>query len=67
MGSLGHDRNVNQGILFGATWHYWMPYRRLLDHAFLYGPWQLLRREIGPDIGMAHRPLLVEAALRSNY
>ncbi len=56
-------RNANQGVIFGATWNVYQPHRLLIDHAFLSQHWSLLHREIGPDVGSDHRPLLVRAAL----
>lgn len=58
-------RNTSQGTIFGATWNVWEPHRLLIDHALLSSRWTLLSREVGPDIGSDHRPLLIRAALRS--
>ncbi len=57
-------RNANQGTIFGATWNLWQPHRLLIDHVFLSPQWTLLHREVGPDIGSDHRPLLIRAALK---
>lgn len=57
-------RNTNQGVIFGATWNVYQPQRLLIDHAFVSPHWDLLHREVGPDIGSDHRPLLVRVALR---
>lgn len=58
-------QNTSQGTIFGATWNVWQPHRLLIDHALLSSQWTLLAREVGPDIGSDHRPLLIRAALRS--
>ena len=57
-------RNTSQGTIFGATWNVWEPHRLLIDHALLSAHWKLLAREVGPDVGSDHRPLLIRAALR---
>ena len=57
-------RNTSQGTIFGATWNVWEPHRLLIDHALLSPHWTLLSREVGPDIGSDHRPLLIRAAMR---
>jgi endonuclease/exonuclease/phosphatase (EEP) superfamily protein YafD len=58
-------RNTSQGTIFGATWNVWEPHRLLIDHAFLSSHWKLHAREVGPNVGSDHRPLLIRAALRS--
>ncbi len=58
-------RNTNQGSIFGATWNVWEPHRLLIDHVFLSSHWTLLDRDIGPNVGSDHRPLVVRAALRA--
>ena len=58
-------RNTSQGTIFGATWNVWEPHRLLIDHALLSPHWKLLAREVGPDVGSDHRPLLIRATLRS--
>jgi endonuclease/exonuclease/phosphatase (EEP) superfamily protein YafD len=57
--------NTSQGTIFGATWNVWEPHRLLIDHAFLSSHWKLHAREVGPNVGSDHRPLLIRAALRS--
>ena len=54
--------NVNQGILFDATWSRWLPQRLMIDHVFLTPEWSLVGREVGPATGSDHRPLIVDLA-----
>jgi len=56
-------RDTSRGVLFGATWSVRLPQRLLIDHAFVSPEWQVLRREVGPDLGSDHRPLLLDLAL----
>ena len=52
--------NVNRGILFDATWSRWLPQRLMIDHVFLTPEWQVAGREVGPDVGSDHRPVIVD-------
>jgi endonuclease/exonuclease/phosphatase (EEP) superfamily protein YafD len=54
--------DTSRGVLFGATWSYYLPYRLLIDHAFVSDEWLLRRREVGPALGSDHRPLIVDLA-----
>lgn len=56
--------DTSRGTIFEASWNVWRPDRLLIDHAFISRHWQLLRREIGPDVGSDHRPLMIQAVLR---
>ncbi len=60
-------RNTSQGTIFGATWNVWEPHRLLIDHAFVSQHWILLSREVGPDIGSDHRPLLIRSAMKRKH
>lgn len=55
--------DTSRGILFGATWNVALPQRLLIDHAFVSPEWQLINREVGPDAGSDHRPLIVDLGL----
>jgi endonuclease/exonuclease/phosphatase (EEP) superfamily protein YafD len=54
--------DTSRGVLFGATWSYYLPYRLLIDHAFVSDEWLLRRREVGPALGSDHRPLILDLA-----
>ena len=54
--------DTSRGVLFGATWSVLRPQRLLIDHAFVSPEWQLINREVGPDAGSDHRPLIVDLA-----
>lgn len=55
--------DTSRGVLFGATWNVWSPQRLLIDHVFVSPEWRLLGREVGPEAGSDHRPLIVDLAL----
>ena len=57
-------RNTSQGTIFGATWNVWEPHRLLIDHALLSAHCTLLAREVGPDVGSDHRPLLIRVVAK---
>jgi endonuclease/exonuclease/phosphatase (EEP) superfamily protein YafD len=55
--------DTSRGIVFGATWSYFLPYRLMIDHGFVSSEWRLLRRKVGPSLGSDHRPLILDLAL----
>jgi endonuclease/exonuclease/phosphatase (EEP) superfamily protein YafD len=55
--------DTSRGVVFGATWSYYLPYRLMIDHGFVSPEWRLLRREVGPSLGSDHRPLILDLAL----
>jgi endonuclease/exonuclease/phosphatase (EEP) superfamily protein YafD len=54
--------DTSRGILFGATWSFYLPHRLMIDHAFVSPEWRLLRRVVGPAVGSDHRPLILDLA-----
>ncbi len=55
--------DTSRGELVRATWSVNLPYRLLIDHAFISADWRLVRREVGPELGSDHRALIVDLAL----
>lgn len=55
--------DTSRGIVFGATWSYFLPYRLMIDHGFVSPEWRLIQREVGPSLGSDHRPLILDLAL----
>jgi endonuclease/exonuclease/phosphatase (EEP) superfamily protein YafD len=53
----------SQGRIFEATRNVWYPNRLLIDHVFPSHDWQVVKREVGPDIGSDHRPVFVDLVL----
>lgn len=61
--SRTHLLDTSRGVLFGATWSVNLPQRLMIDHAFVSPEWQVLNRQVGPDVGSDHRPLIVDLAV----
>lgn len=57
-----HLLDTSRGVLFGATWSVHLPYRLLIDHAFVSPEWRVLARRVGPDVGSDHRAVIVDLA-----
>jgi len=55
--------DTSRGVVFGATWSFYLPQRLTIDHGFVSPEWRLLRREVGPALGSDHRPLILDLAL----
>jgi endonuclease/exonuclease/phosphatase (EEP) superfamily protein YafD len=55
--------DTSRGVIFGATWSFFLPHRLMIDHGFVSPEWRLVNREIGPVLGSDHRPLILDLAL----
>ena len=52
--------DTSGGILFGATWSFFLPHRLTIDHAFVSPDFHLVSRRVGPALGSDHRPLILD-------
>jgi endonuclease/exonuclease/phosphatase (EEP) superfamily protein YafD len=60
-----HDSETGQGLQ--PTWSAYMPLPLVpIDHCLYTDQFTTIKREIGPDIGSDHLPLLVELGLRKS-
>lgn len=55
--------NTSRGVVFGATWNVLLPYRLMIDHGFISPGLGLVSRQVGPEVGSDHRPLILDLAL----
>ena len=55
--------DTSRGVVFGVTWSFYLPYRLMIDHAFVSPEWRLVSRSVGPGLGSDHRPLILDLAV----
>ncbi len=60
--------DTRQGFGWQPSWPSWLPasLRIPIDHVLVNEYWEVLHREIGPDFGSDHLPVIVDLRLRSS-